>query len=83
MLAEGEFFDAQFHARSMLGRSGRGDTCIGSYVAARLGCSAEEAIRWSAATTSLKIETPGPIRRPYEDIVDLVEEKYKGAHSPS
>ena len=61
----------------------RGDTCVGSYVAARLECPPEEAILWSAATTSLKIETPGPISRPYEDIVDLIEQKYKGAYSPS
>jgi len=83
VLADGDFFEAPFHAQSMLGRSGRGDTCVGSYVAARLECQPEEAILWSAATTSLKIEVPGPISRPYEDIVDLIEEKYKGAYSPS
>ena len=83
VLADGEFFEAEFHAQSMEGRSGRGDTCVGSYVAARLEHPPEEALRWSAATTSLKIAVPGPIRRPYEEIVDLVEEKYKGAFSPS
>jgi len=83
VLAGGQFFEAEFHAQSMLGRSGRGDTCVGSYVAARLEFPPGEALLWSAATTSLKIATPGPIRRPYEDIVDLVEEKYKGAYSPS
>jgi sugar/nucleoside kinase (ribokinase family) len=79
LLANGQAFEAEFHAKSMLGRSGRGDTCVGSYVAARLGCPPEEAIHWSAATTSLKMETPGPIRRSYEEIADLVE----GAHSLS
>lgn len=83
LLADGRFYEAEFHARSMLGRSGRGDTCVGSYVAARLEFPAEEAIYWSAATTSLKIETPGPIRRPYEDIVNFIEQRYKGAYSPS
>ena len=80
--ADGHFFEADFHARTMLGRSGRGDTCVGSYVAARLEHPPEEAILWSAATTSLKIEVPGPISRPYEDIVALVEQKYKGVFSP-
>jgi sugar/nucleoside kinase (ribokinase family) len=83
LLADGQVFEAEFHAKSMLGRSGRGDTCVGSYVAARLEHSPEDAILWSAATTSLKMEAPGPIRRPYEDIVHLIEEKYKGVHSPS
>jgi sugar/nucleoside kinase (ribokinase family) len=82
VLADGEFLEADFHARSMDGRSGRGDTCVGSYMAARLEHPPEEAINWSAATTSLKIETPGPIRRSYEEIVDLKERHYKGVFSP-
>ena len=83
VLADGHFFEAEFHATSMEGRSGRGDTCVGSYVAARLEHPPEEALLWSAATTSLKIAIPGPLRRPYEEIVDLVDQKYKGAYSPS
>jgi sugar/nucleoside kinase (ribokinase family) len=79
VLADGQIFEADFHAESMLGRSGRGDTCIGSYVAARLEHPPEEALRWSAAVTSLKVAVPGPIRRGYEDIVDLIERKYRGA----
>jgi sugar/nucleoside kinase (ribokinase family) len=79
LLAEGQFFEADFHAESMLGRSGRGDTCVGSYVAARLEHPPEEALRWSAAVTSLKVAVPGPIRRSREEIVDLMEKKYRGA----
>ena len=82
VLADGQILEADFHARSMLGRSGRGDTCVGSYVAARLEHPPEEAIVWSAATTSLKVETPGPIRRRFEEIVDLIEKNYKGVYSP-
>jgi sugar/nucleoside kinase (ribokinase family) len=83
LLADGQVFEAEFHAKSMDGRSGRGDTCVGSYVASRLDLEPEEALSWSAATTSLKMEAPGPIRRSYEEIVDLVENTYKGAHSLS
>jgi sugar/nucleoside kinase (ribokinase family) len=82
VLADGQFMHADFHANSMAGRSGRGDTCVGSYMAARIEHPPEVALRWSAATTSLKVEIPGPIRRPYEEIVRLVEEKYKGVLSP-
>lgn len=82
VLADGQVLEADFHAKSMLGRSGRGDTCVGSYVAARLECPPEEAILWSAATTSLKVETPGPIRRSYNEIVELKEQHYKGVFSP-
>ena len=66
VLADGQILEAPFHAQSMAGRSGRGDTCVGSYMAARLEHPPEEALLWSAATTSLKVEIPGPIRRPYE-----------------
>jgi sugar/nucleoside kinase (ribokinase family) len=82
VFADGQMLEVEFHARSMKGRSGRGDTCVGSYVAARLEHPPEEAILWSAATTSLKIETPGPIRRGYDEIVELKEQKYKGVFSP-
>jgi sugar/nucleoside kinase (ribokinase family) len=82
VLANGQILEAPFHAKSMAGRSGRGDTCVGSYMAARLEHPPEEALLWSAATTSLKVEIPGPIRRPYEEIVRLVEEQYKGVLSP-
>jgi sugar/nucleoside kinase (ribokinase family) len=83
LLADGKVLGAEFHAASLLGRSGRGDTCVGSYVAARLEHPPEESLIWSAATTSLKMEAPGPIRRSYKEIVDLVEEHYKGAFSQS
>jgi sugar/nucleoside kinase (ribokinase family) len=80
LIADGSFLEAEFHARSMAGRSGRGDTCVGSYVAARLEHPPEEAIHWSAATTSLKMEAPGPISRSYEDITDLIEREYRQAN---
>ena len=83
LLADGRVFEARFHAQSMEGRSGRGDTCVGSYVASRLELEPEEALSWSAAPTSLQMEAPGPIRRSYEEIVDLVNNTYKGAHSLS
>ena len=79
VFTDGKFLEADFHAESMLGRSGRGDTCVGSYVAARLELPPEEALRWSAAVTSLKVAVPGPIRRSREEIVDLLEQKYRGA----
>ena len=77
--ADGNFFEADFHSRAIVGRSGRGDSCLGSYTAARLEHPPEEAIGWSAAVTSLKMEANGPILREYEEIVDLVERKYSSA----
>lgn len=76
VLAEGQFFEAGFHPVALRGRSGRGDTCVGSYASKRLSAPPDEAIRWSAAVTSLKLEAEGVIRRSREDVERLLREKY-------
>ncbi|MCX6168144.1 MAG: PfkB family carbohydrate kinase [Ignavibacteriales bacterium] len=78
VLAYGIFYEAKFYSNSLVGRSGRGDTCIASYVAKRLTSPPEIAIKWSAATTSLKMEVEGPFLRSIEEIKKLIEEKYLG-----
>ncbi|MFH0881924.1 MAG: PfkB family carbohydrate kinase [bacterium] len=75
--AEGRYHEAPFHVERLVGRSGRGDTCIASYAAKRLSAEPAEAVLWSAATTSLKMEAEGPIKRPLSDIERLVNEKYR------
>lgn len=74
--AEGHCHQAAFCARSLVGRSGRGDTCLGSYVAARLTASPAEATLWAAAATSLKMEAEGPIRQSREEIADFLRRNY-------
>jgi sugar/nucleoside kinase (ribokinase family) len=76
VLANGNFLEAKFHSKSLIGRSGRGDTCIASYVARRLTEPPEVAIIWSAATTSLKMEIEGPFLKSAEDVQLLIDEKY-------
>jgi len=76
VLAEGEVYEAQFCPESLVGRSGRGDTCLGTYVARRLTSTPAEATVWAAAVTSLKMEAEGPFRREIGDVVDLLQRKY-------
>ncbi len=76
--AGGEFYPLQFYASRLDGRSGRGDTCIGSYVAMRLSRPPKEAGIWAAALTSLKMEKLGPFDRPLADVQDLIHSKYNG-----
>ena len=78
VLVEGKYYEAPFHAKSLIGRSGRGDTCIASYVSKRLSEPPEVAIKWSAATTSLKMEVEGPFLRSIDDVKKLLSEKYSG-----
>jgi sugar/nucleoside kinase (ribokinase family) len=71
------FHEAPFHPEAVIGRSGRGDTCIASYMARRLTAPPEEAVVWAAALTSLKLEAEGPFRRDIGDVDALIGEKYK------
>jgi len=74
--ADNTFYEETFYPDPLIGRSGRGDTCIASYASKRLTATPAEAIKWSAAVTSLKMEAEGPIKRPVEDINELIERKY-------
>jgi sugar/nucleoside kinase (ribokinase family) len=76
VLANGEFFEAKFHNKSLIGRSGRGDTCIASYMAKRLTEPPEVAIIWSAAVTSLKMEKEGPFLRNIPEVEAFIQLEY-------
>jgi sugar/nucleoside kinase (ribokinase family) len=77
--AEGQFHESGFYPQKLNGRSGRGDTCIGAYVAARLSKPPAEACIWAAAVTSLKMENLGPFDRTIQEVEDLIRSKYNGA----
>ncbi len=76
VLANGEFYEAKFHNKSLIGRSGRGDTCIASYMAKRLTEPPEIAIIWSAAVTSLKMEREGPFLRTVPEVEAFIQLEY-------
>jgi sugar/nucleoside kinase (ribokinase family) len=76
VLAEGRFHEAGFHPVELRGRSGRGDTCVGSYASRRLGADPADSTRWAAAVTSLKLEAEGPVRRSRADVEALLKERY-------
>jgi sugar/nucleoside kinase (ribokinase family) len=73
VLAEGRFYEAPFRPRKLVGRSGRGDTCVASYVASRLSAGPAESTVWAAAVTSLKMEAEGPIKRTVDDVRALIQ----------
>ncbi|MFX1322860.1 MAG: hypothetical protein ACFFAQ_14580 [Promethearchaeota archaeon] len=59
-----------------LGRTGRGDTAFISYIGSRISKSPEEALKFSAALTSLKLESYGPFSLPLFQVYDLIEKEY-------
>ncbi|MGA2773867.1 MAG: PfkB family carbohydrate kinase [Bryobacteraceae bacterium] len=76
VFAGGQFHEAPFCPQKLVGRSGRGDTCIGSYVCKRLSASPQEATIWAAAVTSLKMEADGPITRKASEVEELIARMY-------
>ena len=75
--ANGQFYEENFFPNKLIGRSGRGDTCIAAYMAKRLNSSSQEATIWAAAVTSLKMEAEGPFQRTIEEVNHLIRTKYR------
>ncbi len=57
---QGMTFYEKFSHRSVVGRTGRGDTIFAAYLARRMDHNAAEAVNFAAALVSIKMETPGP-----------------------
>ena len=74
--ADGKFHEMKFYPARLDGRSGRGDTCLGTYVAQRLSLAPREAGIWAAAVTSLKMEHSGPFNRSLTEVEAFILDKY-------
>jgi sugar/nucleoside kinase (ribokinase family) len=77
VLANGVTHQQPFRPVELRGRSGRGDTCVGSYLSRRLSAEPADATRWAAALTSLKLEAEGPIRRSRGDVEAAIRNRYQ------
>jgi sugar/nucleoside kinase (ribokinase family) len=75
VLADGRYYEAGFHPSVLVGRSGRGDTCLAAYVSKRLTASPDEATIWAAAVTSLKMEAEGPFRRELGEVEGVIQQR--------
>jgi sugar/nucleoside kinase (ribokinase family) len=74
--ADGDFHEMSFYPARLEGRSGRGDTCLGAYVAMRLSMPPRESGIWAAAVTSLKMENAGPFHRSFGEVQQFVRDRY-------
>lgn len=73
----GQFYEEGFFPKKLIGRSGRGDTCIAAYMSKRLNASPQDATIWAAAVTSLKMEAEGPFQRTIEEVNNFIQTKYR------
>jgi sugar/nucleoside kinase (ribokinase family) len=59
----------KFSNRSSAGRTGRGDTTFGAYLARRFDYPVDESLKFAASLASIKMETPGPFRATLHDVL--------------
>jgi len=69
----GETAYVRFTNRSVQGRTGRGDTFSGAYLARRLNHSLEDSLRFATALTSIKMESLGPFAGSLEDVMNRMD----------
>ena len=62
--------------KSSLGRTGRGDTAFISYLGSRIKKNPKQSLKFAAALTSLKLETPGPFNLPRHQVETLIKKEY-------
>jgi sugar/nucleoside kinase (ribokinase family) len=71
-----QIFRAPLKPRNLTGRTGRGDTTFAAYITERQTSSIQEALTFSAAMVSLKMEKPGPFMGTRQDVLKYIEEFY-------
>ena len=66
---KGKTYFERFSNRNSQGRTGRGDTTTGAYLARRMDHTVQESLRFAVALASIKMETPGPFRGSLEEVL--------------
>lgn len=65
---KGQVFFEKYSNRSNHGRTGRGDTTTGAYLAWRIDHDMHESLKFAVALASIKMETPGPFKGTLDDV---------------
>ncbi len=73
LFCQKRLYRARFTHRKLTGRTGRGDTCMASYLARRLTEGPGESLSFAAALTSMKLENPGPFSGSEQDVRDRMK----------
>lgn len=72
-----EFYTCPIKARSLVGRSGRGDTTFAGYICERLHEDVPTALQYATALVSVKMETPGPFKGERQEVLNYIKEFYE------
>jgi sugar/nucleoside kinase (ribokinase family) len=63
----------KFTNKSVVGRTGRGDTTFGAYLAWRIDHDPVESLKFAAALVSIKMETPGPFSGTIKNVFERMK----------
>jgi sugar/nucleoside kinase (ribokinase family) len=66
---------ARYVNKSAEGRTGRGDTTMGAYMAWRIDHDVRESLQFAVALASIKMESRGPFRGTLSDVLALMAER--------
>ncbi len=69
----GKIHKAPFTPENLTGRTGRGDTTFGAYLAWRLDHDLSDSVRYAAALCSIKMERPGPFSGEIDDVIERMK----------
>lgn len=76
LLTDNDYFIFPWKNRSSIGRTGRGDTAFISYLGSRIIKNPKESLKFSAALTSLKMESNGAFSLPLNAVNDFIHKEY-------
>lgn len=71
--ADGREYFEPFTNTSTVGRTGRGDTTFGAYLARRLEHSIQDSLKFASAAVSIKMESPGPLKTSIEEVLTRMQ----------
>jgi sugar/nucleoside kinase (ribokinase family) len=74
-MVEGAKYYEKFTNRSVVGRTGRGDTAFAAYLIRRLDHGPAESLKFAAALVSIKMETPGPFSGTLDEVLARMGER--------
>jgi sugar/nucleoside kinase (ribokinase family) len=72
----GKTYYEKFSNKSVVGRTGRGDTTFAAYMARRLDHDITDSLKFAAALVSLKMEAPGPFTGTLADVLARMQTRH-------
>jgi sugar/nucleoside kinase (ribokinase family) len=69
---QGKTYFERYVNKSAAGRTGRGDTTMGAYMAWRIDHDVEESLQFAVALASIKMETRGPFKGTLSDVLAVM-----------